>query len=684
MAPIYVKGGVWTNVEDEILKAAVSKYGLTQWSRVASLLTKKSAKQAKARWYDWLSPTINRSEWTREADEKLLGLAKLLPNQWRSIAPIMGRTATQCAERYQKLLDDAIDFEGKEDLLVTGPGIESLPAKGGAFVGDLNINPESKPAKPDEEEMDDEEREMLSEARARLANTQGKKAKRKERERMLEESKRIALLQKRRELKAAGINVSLESKNKKKKKLFDYNADIPFEHVPQAGLYDVSDEKDANERDRINFDRKVGKTGLDLNDSKQDKKPPASKIKNENEKNKRKHKENLEIAAEFVDELERENLKRRKLKLSEPENNGISRGQISDVSVENDQLTGIFENDVQESEEKDVMDVDERILSTTRELINKQNEKSTLIGEVASNKGLETEDIPEKTKLVPAKKEKTKSVLKKNIAELLKQTLTTLPPPRNKLKVILPSFDSSEEQVTEISERAENEDQGEHLRNIEVLRLVEKERQNLRRSQAIQRGLAIPNPRAFKDIDLSKYSEFEQQVIIETKQLVISDYIRYEDPSFKGILVDDLDEELYERVNSEILKEIKNLNLNLILNEGIASNFTLPQSFEIAEEVINKLHSLHKQSNDKIERLNANLGKQDYYSKLDKLSENLNQSYNDLYNSDIEIGVISSLLREEDIIIEKRTAYLNNLIDKVNEIENNAKERYRNAILETK
>lgn len=31
-----VKGGVWTNIEDEVLKAAVSKYGLNQWARVSS------------------------------------------------------------------------------------------------------------------------------------------------------------------------------------------------------------------------------------------------------------------------------------------------------------------------------------------------------------------------------------------------------------------------------------------------------------------------------------------------------------------------------------------------------------------------------------------------------------------------------------------------------------------------
>ena len=46
---IMIKGGVWKNTEDEILKAAVMKYGKNQWSRISSLLVRKSAKQCKAR-----------------------------------------------------------------------------------------------------------------------------------------------------------------------------------------------------------------------------------------------------------------------------------------------------------------------------------------------------------------------------------------------------------------------------------------------------------------------------------------------------------------------------------------------------------------------------------------------------------------------------------------------------------
>ncbi|EME40556.1 hypothetical protein DOTSEDRAFT_74195 [Dothistroma septosporum NZE10] len=251
-----VKGGVWTNIEDEILKAAVSKYGLNQWARVSSLLARKTAKQCKARWAEWLDPGIRKIEWSREEDEKLLHLAKLMPTQWRTIAPIVGRTATQCLERYQKLLDEAEARETAAELGLAGPEGGETQAPSADDVrklrpGELDPDPESKPARPDTIDMDEDEKEMLSEARARLANTQGKKAKRKARERQLEESRRMAVLQKRRELKSAGINVKVTTK---KKGQMDYNADIPFEHAPAAGFYDTQDEKAQNEHDREMFD----------------------------------------------------------------------------------------------------------------------------------------------------------------------------------------------------------------------------------------------------------------------------------------------------------------------------------------------------------------------------------------------------------------------------------------------
>ncbi|KJH40244.1 hypothetical protein DICVIV_13813 [Dictyocaulus viviparus] len=68
MVRVIIKGGVWRNTE--------------------------------ARRFEWLDPGIKKTEWSREEDEKLLYLAKLMPTHWRTIAPIVGRTAAQCLERH--------------------------------------------------------------------------------------------------------------------------------------------------------------------------------------------------------------------------------------------------------------------------------------------------------------------------------------------------------------------------------------------------------------------------------------------------------------------------------------------------------------------------------------------------------------------------------------------------------
>ncbi|KAJ1605787.1 putative cell division cycle 5-like protein [Cryptosporidium canis] len=240
-------GGLWKNSEDEILKAAVMKYGLNNWSRVASLLIMKSAKQCKSRWYEWLDPRVKKTEWSRAEEERLLHLAKLFPCQWRTIAPQVGRTAHQCLEHYELLLDKATGQQIPREL---DPRLLK--------PGEIDPNPEIRPSKPDSIDMDDEEIEMLAEARARLANTNGRKAKRKARERYLEEARRIAMLQKRRELKASGMlsHASIMRYRKKKYKGVDYLNEIPFEEVPEEGAF-------KKDRDSKKVERRVSYAELE-------------------------------------------------------------------------------------------------------------------------------------------------------------------------------------------------------------------------------------------------------------------------------------------------------------------------------------------------------------------------------------------------------------------------------------
>jgi hypothetical protein len=91
-------------------------------------------------------------------DEKVLHLAKLIPTQWRTIAFIVGRTATQCLERYQKLLDEA-EAKENEELGLAGPGAEAGPSADDIRrlrPGEIDPDPETKPARPDPIDMDED------------------------------------------------------------------------------------------------------------------------------------------------------------------------------------------------------------------------------------------------------------------------------------------------------------------------------------------------------------------------------------------------------------------------------------------------------------------------------------------------------------------------------------------------
>eukprot|EP01071_Lankesteria_metandrocarpae_P007959 Lankesteria_metandrocarpae@DN4831_c0_g1_i1.p1 len=298
---ITMKGGVWKNSEDEILKAAVMKYGLNNWSRVASLLIRKSAKQCKARWHEWLDPSVKKTEWTRAEEEKLLHLAKLFPTQWRTIAPIVGRTAHQCLEHYDRLLDQA---EGK----TTDPQNDPRRYR----PGEIDPHPETKPSRADPVHMDEDEKEMLAEARARLANTRGKKAKRKAREKQLEQARRLASLQKRRELKAAGIQ-SGRRNFKRRKGDMDLTTEIPFEQQPPVGFHVVGG--DENPEGNLN----LANISLQQLEGKRRDAEEEALRKDDLRKLKRLKHDDFQSAQAMIDKLNDPQSVRKRTKLSLPE-----------------------------------------------------------------------------------------------------------------------------------------------------------------------------------------------------------------------------------------------------------------------------------------------------------------------------------------------------------------------------
>lgn len=706
----YIKGGVWTNVEDEILRAAVAKYGLNQWARVSSLLVRKTAKQVKARWTEWLDPAIKKVEWSREEDEKLLHLAKVMPTQWRSIAPLVGRTANQCIERYQKLLDDAERREQRTDLSLSGVGDEAnAPAASSSRtyrLGDIDPNPETRPARPDAVDMDEDEKEMLSEARARLANTKGKKAKRKDRERLLEESRRLTLLQKRRELKQAGINTKLKQKMKGS---INYNNDIPFEHKPAPGFYDTAEEKEANERARAKYDALLEKKGIQ--GSRRDGQKDGSK-RDRNDSNGTAAQQAAAARAEKLLQIteSEQRAKRRKLVLPEPQVRDDELEQIIKHAKRGDEAKLLNEADSSTSglvgeygeilPERALNGVDEtpladdRIRQAMTDLKSLTGAQSSLLGQ--ENTPLNDDSFRRGSMFPPPVAAQRNAVMNHveqtprrdalgvNITGVevtpksqLRRAFASLPKPRNDFEIAIP-----EEKIPVEQEEQETllDDAGERERRL----AAEKERQKQlmleRRSQALKRGLPRPPNQLITDLKskMSNTNDPVQELILnEMKALLVSDSTKWPSAasSINGhgketafVLTDLTDEERVQALE-EIQQEAGEFDASTttaVSREPLAMDSKL---------LMNVLTNFAQKSNKQEQKLGLVLG--GYMKRQSVLSDKLVQAFNALEEIQSRRVAFEHLRDMEEIALSSRLSRLQEEVNFLVDAERRGQERYR-------
>lgn len=704
----YVKGGVWTNVEDEILRAAISKYGLNQWARVSSLLARKTAKQCKARWTEWLDPTIKKIEWSREEDEKLLHLAKIFPAQWRTIAPFVGRTAHQCIQRYERLLAEvAGEVEGED-----ASAVASAPATEGDQF------PETKPARPDAVDMDEDEKEMLSEARARLANTQGKKAKRKDRERMLEDSRRLSQLQKRRELKNAGIDTRL---SKRKKNEMDYNADIPFEHKPARGFYSTAEEEHENDSERLQH-KQMHRTAADAPGPSQ-KRDKATLSKEDEEKKKEQQKtasaqRTLQLAQlDLQDQIS----KRQKLNLPEPQIQDQEMEEIVKLGAQGEALHKRYADGVASSLSGDYDDkiVDDSIrtpqiqqskVKTTIEEIKAMENRSVLgkrteeevddeaeadkdgfaIPKLPSNKAVTSvsagSDIGGATPagMTPIKRDALGLVgsVEATPVSILRQKLASLPKPKNDFEITAEDEEEDEEADKE-KKPTDNlpVDKGEQARLKRIAEEQERQEALKTRSQTLQRGL----PRA--TVPEVTYNDAIGQEVVA---LLREEELRFPNKGDSVALMqsefslDDLvdaetliEMELMEGDEQEVQEEdIKTAALPGTVARSDESEEEFKTRVEIiSDQLVETLTSLAETCQTEetalVDKFKA------YAKRQATLSKKLTSRWSQLESVEVEIAVFSELARMEEIAIEQRSAALQEEVDWLVKKERAAQDKYR-------
>lgn len=128
--------GPWSLEEDEALRAHVHRYGKGKWCRITEILPRRNGKQARERYLNHLDPSVVKSPWTVEEDEKLLQLVLQFGKRWSLISKkIPGRTDNSCKNRYYSSL--IVKNPGAVEELEKGRNAGSVESDLGAGNMDL-------------------------------------------------------------------------------------------------------------------------------------------------------------------------------------------------------------------------------------------------------------------------------------------------------------------------------------------------------------------------------------------------------------------------------------------------------------------------------------------------------------------------------------------------------------------
>ena len=91
--------------EDEMLTKLVEKYGINNWSLIASEMLNRNARQCHERWSNFLSPHLNHGPWSQDEDVLLEEKVLELGNKWVTIQQYFpDRTDTSIKNRWKLLL----------------------------------------------------------------------------------------------------------------------------------------------------------------------------------------------------------------------------------------------------------------------------------------------------------------------------------------------------------------------------------------------------------------------------------------------------------------------------------------------------------------------------------------------------------------------------------------------------
>ena len=76
----------WSNAEDRLLVAAVSRWGARNWKLVANEVVSRNSTQCQQRWNIALRPGLNKGLWSPQEDALLIALVGEVGTNWPQVA----------------------------------------------------------------------------------------------------------------------------------------------------------------------------------------------------------------------------------------------------------------------------------------------------------------------------------------------------------------------------------------------------------------------------------------------------------------------------------------------------------------------------------------------------------------------------------------------------------------------
>eukprot|EP00189_Rhodosorus_marinus_P013526 CAMPEP_0184747306 /NCGR_PEP_ID=MMETSP0315-20130426/10238_1 /TAXON_ID=101924 /ORGANISM="Rhodosorus marinus, Strain UTEX LB 2760" /LENGTH=262 /DNA_ID=CAMNT_0027220255 /DNA_START=57 /DNA_END=845 /DNA_ORIENTATION=+ len=116
----------WTAEEDQQLTLLVSTSGLRSWTKIARCLERRTGKQCRERWLNYLDPSIKHDAWTHEEDMLLVQLQKKYKNKWAAISKFMdGRTDNAIKNRWNSALKRIVENVNEQSAASPMTSIDS-------------------------------------------------------------------------------------------------------------------------------------------------------------------------------------------------------------------------------------------------------------------------------------------------------------------------------------------------------------------------------------------------------------------------------------------------------------------------------------------------------------------------------------------------------------------------------